>query len=174
MWLLICTNYSDDENARLSDVGTDSMGGDIPKKRSYWLKSEKKFACSLCGRTYNSKSGLAKHIIEHGNVTFNFKPFSVNVFLEILSTSLGPDGRLIHKCDCCPIYFESTALRDAHHMTEHKERMTCKICNKIFRRYDTLGEHVRIQHKRSGPKIKFVCVKCGEYRQRDGIIQKTD
>lgn len=79
----IWTNYSDDENAHLSDAGIDNMSGDMPKKRSYWLKSEKKFACSLCGRTYNSKSGLAKHIIEHGKVLFNFKPFSENVSLAI-------------------------------------------------------------------------------------------
>lgn len=79
----------------------------------------------------------------------------------MLPHNLGPDGSLVYKCDCCPIHFKTLKKRDNHHMTAHKEKLTCKICNKLFRRYNTMLEHVK-NHKRSGPKKQFVCAKCGE------------
>lgn len=84
---------------------------------------------------------------------------------------LGPDGSLVHRCDCCTIYFKTTEERDAHSQTAHKEKAVCKICNQTFRSLFRLQQHDRSFHAEGKPKIKrkpikqhYFCAKCGEYR----------
>lgn len=69
----------------------------------------------------------------------------------------GPDGSLVHACDCCNTYFASAGERDAHHADVHKEKLTCNVCDKYFPKYETLVGHLRNHAKRK----YFICAKCG-------------
>lgn len=68
-------------------------------------------------------------------------------FVFSLSIDPGPDFSLLHKCDLCPIYFETTEKRAAHKFDEHKEKLTCKICDRYFRTLKTLESHNVANHR---------------------------
>lgn len=72
---------------------------------------------------------------------------------------VGPDGSLVHRCDCCLKYFGSDEERNAHRDTEHKEKLSCRICNRTFGNLRCLAAHNRAHHK--GKEV--TCQKCGEF-----------
>lgn len=52
----------------------------------------------------------------------------------------------MHKCDVCPIYFQTTDERAEHKLKVHEEKMTCKICDKYFRTIKALEAHKVAYH----------------------------
>lgn len=87
----------------------------------------------------------------------------------------GPDGSLIHKCDCCPNYFRTTEERDAHTTTEHNDTVICDICEKPFRSSKSLQWHNYICHRERVPTqrkkvAEFKCKYCGrKYYMKKGL-----
>lgn len=80
------------------------------------------------------------------------------------SIRLGPDGSLVYKCDGCRTYFKSKTEQREHARSEHKERLTCKYCNKLFSRIDSVYSH-QLDHLRKVKKKerRFYCIKCGGF-----------
>lgn len=130
------------------------------KKRKRYGAMEKKCVCKFCGRRYRTEDRMNKHIFEHGNsvMIFEFEPFSPKKTSFFYHT--GPDGNLVHKCDCCFIYFESEQERNEHREAEHKEKLTCFSCVRTFGNLRCLQAHNRTHHK--GEKKEVTCHKCGE------------
>lgn len=51
-----------------------------------------------------------------------------------------------------------------HQMEEHKSKLTCQICNKIFKDPECVSSHVRHVHIKAGTekkKYEYICTKCG-------------
>lgn len=76
-------------------------------------------------------------------------------------TPLGSDGRLVHKCDCCLIYFATKDELNAHKRKMHQVKLTCKICNRYFDCSDKLHTHIRKVHT-SVVRNRHMCIKCGQ------------
>lgn len=76
---------------------------------------------------------------------------------------LGPDGSLLVKCECCYTYFKTKEEQQKHTIAKHRDRVTCKICNKMYKNIDSVYSHKQTAH--AGYKYKlqnFVCTKCGQ------------
>lgn len=106
------------------------------------LKSPK-HKCKFCARKYTSLILLKKHEIVHGK-----------------------NGDLIHKCVCCPSYFEDKTKLDNHQNAEHKDRLECLECKKKFNHPEKLVNHMKYKHqtekKFKVKKYSFVCSVCGK------------
>lgn len=100
-------------------------------------------------------------------------------FLLVFSFQPGIDGSLLHKCDCCSLYFKTTEERDEHTTTEHNEKIVCEICDKTFRSLKSLQWHNYALHKeredddnpeKPQRKAEFKCKYCGKaYRLKKGL-----
>uniref|UniRef100_A0A182VA67 C2H2-type domain-containing protein n=1 Tax=Anopheles merus TaxID=30066 RepID=A0A182VA67_ANOME len=99
---------------------------------------ECKYRCKYCDQQYVHAACLAKHLPKHGQ-----------------------DGRLIHKCPCCDRYFATETEQTKHTVEQHRERVECTLCQKLFTKPDCLQRHARYAHK---PKrrSKYICSKCGK------------
>lgn len=80
----------------------------------------------------------------------------------------GPDGSLLHKCDCCPIHFKTAVDRTTHMAAAHKEKLTCKICDRSFRSRKALNGHIGARHK--GPKKGTYSQRSEDESDHHGII----
>lgn len=98
--------------------------------------------CKICGKLYSLVKTLEKHIQMHG-----------------------PDGSLIHTCRSCSKYFATKEEVHTHTVTEHKDKITCVICNKIYKDAELLQAHHRYSHSdapsEKPKKYTFICNKCG-------------
>lgn len=77
----------------------------------------------------------------------------------------GANGDLVHKCSCCPMYFESKDKMIEHAQKEHEDRLKCEYCHKIYKDIDCKAAHIRKLHTKTGApqkKYTFVCSKCGK------------
>lgn len=111
----------DGEYDRVDDIADESTSHRMSKKRRVAVY-ENKHICMYCGK---------KYFIFHIHV----------------SDHPGPDGSRVHRCDCCPIYFQTAAERIAHTKTPHKDRLTCEFCNRSFINARALNGHRRVYHK---------------------------
>lgn len=102
---------------------------------------ERKYQCRFCGRMYANEKALEKHVLLHG-----------------------PDGRLIHKCQCCAQHFETEEEVLLHGKTEHPERLLCVECDIVFREHEKLVRHRNQQHveEKIIKKYHYVCPICGK------------
>lgn len=97
--------------------------------------------------------------------SFVFHTFGYKCCLRFSLFLLGPDGTLIHRCTCCPLYFATADETQKHQLEKHKVKLTCSYCNKIFKDPECVGAHVRYVHtKKAAPPKKYiyVCTKCGQ------------
>lgn len=99
--------------------------------------------CRFCARKYTSKRLAERHERVHG-----------------------PNGDLLHKCSCCPLYFQSLIETEAHQYSEHEDRLVCKVesCSRKFDHPDKRLSHTKYSHSNKKPLIKkynFVCQLCG-------------
>lgn len=103
-----------------------------------------------------SKNMFARTVIRTNSLISAFS-------LMTICTYLGSDGSLVHKCICCYTYFRTKADRNEHVRVAHKHRVTCKICNKVFRNVDSLYSHKQFSHeKRTKRTLNYFCAKCGK------------
>nr|XP_049464455.1 zinc finger protein 431 [Anopheles coluzzii] len=99
---------------------------------------ECKYRCKYCDQPYVNAACLTKHLPKHGQ-----------------------DGRLIHKCPCCDRYFATETEQTKHTLEQHRERVECTLCQKLFTKPDCLQRHVRYAHK-TKRRSKYICSKCGK------------
>ncbi|XP_055636893.1 zinc finger protein 624-like [Toxorhynchites rutilus septentrionalis] len=102
---------------------------------------EKRFQCRYCHRLYANEKVLEKHVLLHG-----------------------PSGTSIHKCPCCSKYYETENEAHAHAMEEHRDRLECSVCEKVFKGPEGLIGHVKYFHKgyKETKHSTHVCPKCGK------------
>lgn len=102
---------------------------------------ERKYQCRYCERMYANEKALEKHVILHG-----------------------PDGRLIHKCQCCALHFETEEEVLYHGKVEHPDRLLCYECDIVFREHEKLVRHRNHQHvgEKIIKKYHYVCPTCGK------------
>lgn len=75
----------------------------------------------------------------------------------------GNEGKLIHKCQCCPQYFASVQEMEQHKSDQHAEILTCNVCQKRFKDPESLHNHVKFVHgKQKKTKTYQMCPKCGK------------
>lgn len=150
-------NSGDDERA--SDTANDSSSG---KKRTR-RRQEANLKCKYCGKAYSLEAFYYKHVRAHGNwESISFYTL-VWFCVKHKQTTLGSDGSLVHKCECCPIYFKTKQERNEHTKTMHKHRVTCTICNKVYKNIDSLYSHRQLSHEKREKKVNnYFCAKCGK------------
>lgn len=102
---------------------------------------ERKYACRLCNRLYVNPKSLEKHVLLHG-----------------------PEGKLLHKCSCCPRHFETPEDVRRHQIDDHGGYLQCQICAKVFRKHCMLKKHMKLVHEgiQTRNKYHYVCPKCGK------------
>lgn len=102
---------------------------------------ERKYACRYCNRLYVNEKALEKHLPLHG-----------------------PDGRLLHKCTCCPLHFETPDEVRNHQINDHGGYLQCQDCAKVFKKHCLLRKHRELVHEGIAKKVKYhyVCPQCGK------------
>lgn len=100
------------------------------------------FRCRFCPKLYTSEKFANRHEILHG-----------------------PAGSLVHKCSCCPLYFETEERMEEHQHLEHEDKLICKDCGKWFDHPEKVAGHVRYAHAKKVvvKKYNFVCQLCGKF-----------
>lgn len=80
--------------------------------------------------------------------------------------SHGPNGDLKYKCSCCKSHFKFLEEAEQHRIQEHRDRLECKECNKIYNHPENLHNHQKYAHsnqKKSIPKkYSFICAICSK------------
>lgn len=81
-------------------------------------------------------------------------PCSAHVYRY--SFSAGPDGKLVHKCDCCrKKYFATAEEKEQHKKDVHLDELTCPHCKEECSNRNMLRMHIQNKHQR------YTCIKCG-------------
>lgn len=75
----------------------------------------------------------------------------------------GPDGSLVHPCNCCLKFFKTAQERDVHKEAEHKEKLSCKMCDRSFGNLRSLQGHNRARHRGPDCNLLHRCDCCFEY-----------
>lgn len=99
-------------------------------------EGDKKYACTICNKSFTRISGLHYHMNKHSDV------------MRYLCTKCGKG------------FHTPGGLRQ--HAKSHKEtaQFKCGFCNKMYRSRQSLKEHFRVAH--SSNRRGFVCVTCGK------------
>ncbi|KXJ81347.1 hypothetical protein RP20_CCG020320 [Aedes albopictus] len=110
---------------------------------------ERKYQCRFCERMYANEKALEKHVELHG-----------------------PDGRLIHKCQCCAIHFETEEEVLYHGRMEHPERLLCYECDIVFREHEKLTEEEVLYHGRMEHPERLLCYECDiVFREHEKLVR---
>ncbi|XP_055713631.1 zinc finger protein 665 [Phlebotomus papatasi] len=116
---------------------------DLPNQQRYskiLFPRDRVHECQYCKRKYANKPALLKHEQLHG-----------------------PEGKLHVKCRVCKEYFENNEKEKEHRLAKHKEEITCKVCQKVYRDESHLQVHFRNCHtKEPIKKLQHLCGKCGK------------
>ncbi|XP_026464034.1 zinc finger protein 16-like isoform X1 [Ctenocephalides felis] len=160
------------------------------------------FSCKLCLKEYAYLSALEKHEKSHGGVmgtlTENKKEREMKnkqnksaysckfCFKKYLNKSIlikheemhGPDGLLLVRCACCPRFFHDTNSCLQHQYAEHKDKLACTPCAKLFKRPELLALHIKREHSDEPipkKKYKYVCSVCGKRQpSKRALIEHED
>ena len=139
----------DIEEANRSRLNTSA---DSPKK--------KKFAYDICGKVFNSNSGISYHMDTHRET----KPYKCDHCLKAFSTqNILNIHRKIHlppefKCNFCPKMFVQKQNRERHMNTHTGAKpFECEQCHKRFNHSIGLTQHREIHHS---AERKHKCANC--------------
>jgi hypothetical protein len=145
------------------------------------------YYCQQCPKDYSKRRSAINHIVtdhhvdrnnlvisdykENPNATYQCeicsRKFSYKKIRDNHQLLHGPDGNLMHKCNCCMLYFESHKEMESHLFAEHLKTLTCPFeeCEKVFDYPHKVKKHVLFAHS-NGKNYKqtvqdFSCEKCG-------------
>lgn len=174
----------------------ESIGEDCDEEEEFKIYidtvGESSFSCKLCPKIYQKRHITIKHLkaehcitLRHYNYDssnryrkpqkdldwkcrFCARKYTSKRLAERHETVHGPNGDLLHKCSCCPLFFLTTEEMETHQHTEHEDKLYCKAenCNKKFDHPEKLVSHTKYAHsnkKASVRKYNFVCQLCGKF-----------
>ncbi|KAL3863197.1 hypothetical protein ACJMK2_004963 [Sinanodonta woodiana] len=98
---------------------------------------QSKFICDICGKVYQSNSGLKLHMDRHQED----KPFSCNI--------------------CSRDYQSKNLLQEhlkIHQKKKSEESIACEFCGKVFQKRASLYSHIKTHKK----KVQYRCINCGK------------
>ncbi|XP_017878730.1 oocyte zinc finger protein XlCOF6-like [Ceratina calcarata] len=118
--------------------------GDVKKS-----DSQTSYICPKCSRCYSSKRSFDRHVSTHDGKSFT--------------------------CDECGKYFvqlkELIEHNKLHVVKEKPKLVLCKICNKNFKKTDTMVRHLNV-HKRVNPKeVLSILKEIREKRKLENILE---
>ncbi|XP_045181210.2 zinc finger protein 492-like isoform X1 [Mercenaria mercenaria] len=131
---------------------------------------KKKHACKICGKRFEKKSKIERHLVVHTGEKKYFcelcgKGFGFRESLKEHLKRMHKDGKVefpLQKEKKCGICFKSFTLpvRLREHMVTHTgaKPFICKICSKCFAYRTCLIRH----HHQNHSKKKFCCEICGK------------
>lgn len=148
------------------------------------------FQCKLCPKLYSKKNISIKHLKKEHKIiisSFNYdnsnryrkpqknpiwkckycpKKYTSAKMVERHEKVHGKEGNLIHKCNCCSLYFRTTDEMENHQIESHADRLVCDVedCQKRFDHPEKLFSHKKYSHsekKLQPKKYSFVCAVCG-------------
>ncbi|XP_049284210.1 zinc finger protein 665-like isoform X1 [Anopheles funestus] len=103
-------------------------------------KHERRYRCNYCDQKYVNPTCLKKHILKHG-----------------------PDGRLMCKCSCCDEYFMTQEEAHQHALDQHRDRLECEVCQKLFKKPEQVLRHTRYSHSTERKaRNKYMCSQCSK------------
>uniref|UniRef100_A0A336MUZ6 CSON007143 protein n=1 Tax=Culicoides sonorensis TaxID=179676 RepID=A0A336MUZ6_CULSO len=121
--------------------------------------------CTICQKSFAQLSGLHQHMSMHSDTPkfhcelcqLSFKYASS--FYNHRKSHTSP---IEYSCDVCkricPSRFSLYAHKKAHHNTNRNQKFDCSECGKVFKRKDTLKQHILNKHTQS--YVNFKCELC--------------
>nr|XP_026500963.1 zinc finger protein 181-like [Vanessa tameamea] len=107
--------------------------------------------CDICKKKFSNKKFLIKHIKMHQVV----EPISCSTCNKLFYTQSSYNKHLKRnrsrfKCTVCALYYSSLKEKWEHMWQVHNERKyeaDCPLCQKPFRKYSDVKQHLREQHE---------------------------
>lgn len=155
------------------------------------VSNENEFKCKLCPKIYQKRNISINHLKKEHQIvikSFNYdianryrkpqknqkwkcrycaKKYISAKTVESHEKNHGVNGKLIHKCSCCSMYFGSVEEMENHQYSAHSDRLICDVqdCLKQFDHPNKLLNHRKYTHsanKIQTKKYSFVCTLCGK------------
>lgn len=138
----------------------------------------KPFVCEQCGRMYQSKASLQRHLKSHQNkkpfqCPLCEKSYSRKPILEDHLIMVHAEGKTknIYKCPECPQVYHNLQRLASHRKKHSEERpFKCQYCPKAFKEASNVKRHELIHLGKKPHK----CVICGRGFSDRGNLQKHE
>ncbi|XP_033231812.1 zinc finger protein 676-like [Belonocnema kinseyi] len=143
----------------------------IPESKE---KSEKKYKCEKCARTYAQQSLLTRHqkyvcyatvpqfICKFCNIRFIQKSIMTRHMDVVHHNPSSQLSKTQHKCDKCSQTYSCLNALNRHKYVEHKSikpKFNCDFCGYIANQKAHLSSHITSRHSQIS-KLKYKCDKC--------------
>lgn len=129
-----------------------------------------RYKCDICGRTYNDRELLEKHIMRHRQNPKKKKEIYNCIikdcgFRNSLRRTVGVHLKKVH--NILMDQFDTTCLECLHvsenpgkhliHMKTHTCKFVCDLCKQKFRTEESCQAHIRNAHPAADEDRPFVC-----------------
>lgn len=144
------------------------------KEHHETVHQKKNFRCEICGKAYESRSGLLRHIqcihkkIKH-KCKICGKEYSTKHNLKVHFQAEHEGKRF--KCEKCGKTFKYSRSLRLHKQVEAGVKYRCRHCGKYYTNKEVLKIHIRQVHK----KIRHECKICGKsYSSKVNLKRHVD
>ncbi|XP_045773639.1 zinc finger protein 708-like [Maniola jurtina] len=121
-------------------------------------EKDRMYSCEECNKVFKKNSHLKRHKTIHKDKFPHVDPLNIITPKENVDTNILCEPKDEFKCSKCLLAFKSINSLSAH-MRKHTEKgriLSCKECNKVFKKLSHLKRH-EIQH---GINCPFKCNVC--------------
>ncbi|KAK3096932.1 hypothetical protein FSP39_004907 [Pinctada imbricata] len=114
------------------------------------VNDEKKYLCSVCGKTYFRKHALQRHMLLHTGKKphkcehCNFRSYEVNNLKRHMALHFEAERNFV--CEMCGAAFHARKTLEMHHTYKHNDvrAFACNMCDKTFKAKNTLVRHMKV------------------------------